>query len=89
VIDIDPSKLPTKQSARGWTGKQWADALRHVPNHPDFNASLRQLLHVSFKLAAKEGTRFTDLLKANRDIVAMNVSDNIYLRHMRPLFLPL
>jgi hypothetical protein len=47
------------------------------------------LLHVSFKLAAKEGTRFTDLLKANRDIVAMNVSDNIYLRHMRPLFLPL
>jgi hypothetical protein len=88
VIDIDPIKLPTKQSARGWTGKQWADALRHVPNHPDFNASLRQLLHVSFKLAAKEGTRFTDLLKANRDIVAKNVSDNIYLRHMRPLFLP-
>lgn len=88
VIDIDPKKLPTKQTSGGWTGKQWADALRHVPNHPGFNASLRQLLHVSFKLAAKEGNRFTDLLKSNREIVAKNVSDNIYLRHMRPLFLP-
>ncbi|MCE9551959.1 MAG: hypothetical protein K8T91_01090, partial [Planctomycetes bacterium] len=69
-----------------WTGEQFANALRHVPSHPDFNPDLRQLLHVSFKLAAKTGPRYTDLLKANADVVARNVTENIYLRHLQPLF---
>lgn len=87
VIDIRPDALPSPEQSRQWTGHEWASALRHEPSNPAFNASLRQLLHVSFKLAAKTGTRYTDLLRANREIVARNVSDNIYLRHMRPLFL--
>ena len=52
-----------------------------------FNAHLRQLLHVSFKLAAKAGARYTDLLKANEAIVAKNVTENLYDRHLKPLFI--
>lgn len=48
---------------------------------------MRQLLHVSFKIAAKAGRRYTDLLKANEEIVAKQVTENIYDRHMRPLFI--
>ena len=48
-------------------------ALRHDQSHPLFNPSFRQLLHVSFKLAAKQGQRYLDLLKANADIVGKNV----------------
>ena len=70
-----------------WTGAQLANAIRHIPGHPELNIHMRQLLHVSFKLAAKAGTRYTDLLKANEAIVAKNVTENIYERHMRPLFI--
>ena len=87
VIDIDRSKLPTTATVNGWTGPQLANALRHIQSHPEFNAHVRQLLHVSFKIAAKAGTRYTDLLKANEAIVAKQVTENIYERHMRPLFI--
>ena len=86
VIDIDRSKLPAAATVKGWTGPQFASALRHIPSHPEFNAHVRQLLHVSFKLAAKAGSRYLDLLKANEAIVARQVTENIYSRHLRPLF---
>jgi hypothetical protein len=70
----------------GWSGAQLANAVRHIPGHPEFNANIRQLLHVSFKLAAKAGARYTDLLKASEEIVARNVIANLYERHLRPLF---
>lgn len=87
VIDIDRAKLPSAATVNSWTGPQLANALRHIPSHPEFNAHVRQLLHVSFKIAAKAGTRYTDLLKANEEIVAKQVTENIYERHMRPLFI--
>jgi hypothetical protein len=49
---------------------------------------MRQLVHVSFKVAAKQGARYLDLLVANRDVVAKQVTENIYDRHLKPLFLP-
>ena len=87
VIDIDRSKLPAVSIVNGWTGPQLASALRHIPGHPEFNANVRQLLHVSFKIAAKAGKRYTDLLKSNEAIVAKQVTENIFDRHMKPLFL--
>jgi hypothetical protein len=86
VIDIDKARLPSAAAVKGWRGEQFANALRHVPGHPEFNASFRQLLHVSFKLAAKAGARYTGLLKANEPIVAKNVTENVFERHMLPLF---
>jgi len=87
VIDIDRRRLPDPGELRRWSGPELASAIRHVPGQPAFNASLRQLLHVAFKLAAKEGRRYTDLLAANREVVAKQVTENLFERHMRPLFL--
>jgi hypothetical protein len=86
VIDIDKTKLPSAAEVGGWTSEQFTGALRHDQKHPLFNASFRQLLHVSFKLAAKKGPRYLDLLKANEEVVGRNVTENIYTRHLRPLF---
>ena len=87
VIDIDRSRLPSAASVNSWSGPRLAAAIRHVPMNPEFNADIRQLLHVSFKVAAKQGSRYTDLLDANRDIVGRQVTENIFDRHLRPLFL--
>jgi tagaturonate epimerase len=86
VIDIDRAELPSQEAVRGWTGAQFANALRHIPAHPEFNPSFRQLLHVAFKLAAKKGDKYLNLLKENEAIVAKNVTQNLYERHLRPVF---
>lgn len=87
VIDIDPAKLPTPDAVRGWTSEQYTSALRHVQSNPAYNQSFRQLLHVGFKVAAKMGRRYLDLLEANEPVVAKNVTENLYERHIAPVFL--
>lgn len=86
VIDIDRARLPSADTVNGWSGPRLASALRHIPAHPEFNPHMRQLLHVAFKLAAKAGARYLDLLKVNEAIVAKQVTENLYDRHLRPLF---
>jgi len=86
VIDIDRAKLPPLANVKKWDGAAFANALRHVPSHHQFNSSFRQLLHVAFKLAAKAGPRYTDLLVAHEAIVARHVTENILNRHLVPLF---
>lgn len=87
VIDIDRSKLPSAATAASWSGPELASAIRHIPANPLFNANVRQLLHVSFKVAAKAGSRYTDLLKSNAGIVGEQVTQNLLKRHMEPLFI--
>ena len=87
VIDIDSVKLPTAEEVESWSGEDYANSLRHVQDHPQFNMHFRQLLHIAFKLAAKEGTRYTDLLEANADVVGKNVTENLYDRHFKRLFI--
>jgi tagaturonate epimerase len=87
VIDIDPEKLPSPTRVSGWTSDEFTSALRHDPNSAVYNRSLRQLLHVGFKIAAKMGGRYIDLLEANEAIIAKNVTQNLYSRHIAPVFL--
>ena len=87
VIDIDRAKLPSAREIAGWTSEQYTGALRHDQGHALFNPSFRQLLHVGFKLAAKKGRRYLDLLEANEEVVGKNVTENLYARHLRPLFI--
>lgn len=86
VIDIDRSVLPSIEEVSQWDGGKLAATLRHIPTDERFNASVRQLLHVSFKVAAKSGNRYLDLLKANEKIVSEQVKRNLLDRHMKPLF---
>ncbi|SEG65795.1 tagaturonate epimerase [Bryocella elongata] len=87
VIDIDYAKLPSVEEVNGWTSEQYTSALRHDQSNPAYNSSFRQLLHVGFKVAAKMGDKYLKALEANEDVVAKNVTTNIYDRHIVPVFL--
>jgi hypothetical protein len=45
------------------------------------------LLHVGFKVAAKMGPRYLNLLEANESVIAKNVTENLFNRHIAPVFL--
>ena len=87
VIDIDAEKLPSPAEVRAWSSGHYTAALRHAKGNPAYNSSLRQLLHVGFKVAAKMGPRYIDLLESNEKIIAKNVTENLYARHIAPVFL--
>jgi len=87
VIDIDDSKLPTADEVRGWSSQQYTSALRHDQKNSAYNPSFRQLLHVGFKIAAKMGPRYIQALEANEQVVAQNVTANLWERHIKPVFL--
>jgi hypothetical protein len=87
VIDIDPVRLPSPSGVQVWTSEQFTSALRHVPGAKAYNSSLRQLLHVGFKVAAKMGPRYLGLLESNEAVIARNVTENLYNRHIAPVFL--
>ncbi|RRA49429.1 tagaturonate epimerase family protein [Acidipila sp. EB88] len=87
VIDIDLAKLPQPAVVNEWTSEEFTGALRHVPGAAAYNSSVRQLLHVGFKVAAKMGLRYLELLEAHRQVIAKNVTENLYRRHIAPVFL--
>jgi tagaturonate epimerase len=86
VIDIDDNQLPTKEEVESWTGEKFANTLRHIPGHEDYNPNFRQLIHVGYKVAAELGETYTDLLKKNAEVVGGCVEENIYDRHLKRLF---
>ena len=87
VIDIDPVQLPLPETVRRWTSEQYTSALRHVPGSVAYNSSFRQLLHVGFKIAARMGSRYIQVLEQNETIIGKNVTENLYNRHIAPVFL--
>jgi len=87
VIDIDYAKLPSVAEVNAWTSEQYTGALRHDQSNPAYNPSFRQLLHVGFKVAAKMGDKYLKALEANEEIVAKNVTTNLFDRHIKPIFL--
>lgn len=87
VIDIDVHELPAPAEVWQWSSEEFTSALRHDPNADSYNRNLRQLLHVGFKIAARMGRRYLDLLEANEKVIAKNVTYNLYARHIRPVFL--
>jgi hypothetical protein len=87
VIDINRSALPSPDTVDGWDGESFVRALRHDPSCPEYHRDLRQLLHVAYKVAAEMGDRFTAALEKHAGVIAANVTENIDVRHVRPLFL--
>jgi hypothetical protein len=86
VIDIDPAKLPSLEQVAKWDGPAFASALRHDQSCERYNPDFRQLLHVAYKIAAEMGARFTGALNKHKDIIAQNVAENIFDRHVRRIF---
>lgn len=84
VLDIDKTKLPNVEDFS--SGNEFANALRHEPNSEKYNPHFRQLLHCSYKIAGEKGKVFSDLLDKHRSIIEKNVTENLYKRHLKPLF---
>ncbi|MBV9300805.1 MAG: hypothetical protein JOY62_10195 [Acidobacteriaceae bacterium] len=87
VIDIDAAQLPRPDLVDSWAADQFVSSLRHDPGSPVYNRSLRQLLHVAFKVAARMGTRYLDALSAAEDWIAKSVMKNLFERHIKPVFI--
>jgi len=87
VIDIDRAKLPPAAAVGGWSSAQMVAALRHDPKCKDFNPHVRQSLHVGYKVAAKMGPRYLNLLEKCESAVARNVTGNLFDRHIKAVFL--
>jgi hypothetical protein len=87
VIDIDFARLPSPAQVAAWSSADLTSALRHDPTCPGFDPNVRQLLHVGFKLAAKMGDRYLRMLEQCEKTVSRNVTENLFVRHLKPLFL--
>ncbi len=86
VVDIDPARLPSGSEVKGWDSARYCAALRHDLSAPEYNSHFRQLLHVSFKVAAEMGDRYIEALEKHEAIIARNVTANLFDRHILPLF---
>ncbi len=86
VIDIDRGSLPEPPEVDEWTSSRYVAALRHDLSNPLYDRNFRQLLHVAYKVAAEMGDEFTGLLESCRDVIAGNVEENLYERHITAVF---
>lgn len=87
VIAIDRDALPSAKRVSVWDSREFVEALEHEPSGERFDRNFRQLLHISFPVAAEMGDRFTDLLDSLRGEIETRVTDNLLRRHIGPLFL--
>lgn len=87
VINIDKSKLPDPNEVNNWSSEDLVNSLRHDLTCIKFNPNFRQLFHISYKIAAEMGDRFIKAIRTNKDIIAKNVTKNLFERHIKPIFL--
>ena len=87
VIAIDRQMLPTPDEVATWSSRRFVEALEHDPSCPRFDRDFRQLVHISFRIAAEKQEQYLSLLRVHRDVVAARVCRNLLRRHMEPLFL--
>lgn len=87
VIDIDKDSLPSPDQVDKWDGETYVKSLRHDPTCEQYNLNFRQLLHVAYKIAADMGMRYLTALEKYEEIIAKNVTENIYTRHLKPIFI--
>ena len=87
VIDIDKSKLPLPDEVTKWDSIKFANTLRHDQKCKDYNPNFRQLIHVGYKIAAKMGHCYIEALEKYEDTIAKTVTENIYDRHIKRIFI--
>jgi hypothetical protein len=86
VIDIHPDRLPRPDEVDRWDGRAFVSALEHNRKSPAFNPDLRQLVHVSFKVAAEMERTYLSALDSHAAITGERVRRNLFERHLMPLF---
>lgn len=87
VLNIDPDRLPVPGVVNAWESDEFVNSLRHIQSERLYNPDFRQLLHVGYKIAAEMGLDYQNALVLYEEYVAPNVTENIYSRHIVPLFI--
>jgi hypothetical protein len=86
VIDVDVDKLPTPEEVAKWDADTYARTMRHNQEDPLYNPSFRQLIHVSYKIAAELGDEFLPALEKHTDVIGEQITANLCERHIKRLF---
>ena len=86
VIDVDVAKLPTPEQVAGWDADTYARTMRHNQEDPLYNPSFRQLIHVSYKIAAELSDEFLPALEKYTGVIGEQITENICERHIKRLF---
>ena len=60
--------------------------MRHDESEPLYNPSFRQLIHVSFKVAAELKDEYIPALERSEAVIGREIEANIGERHVRRLF---
>jgi len=87
VIDIEQKKLPTPNEVNQWDSPTYVSALKHDLTNKRYNKQFRQMLHVAYKVAAEMGDEYIAALTKYEKIIGEHVTENIYERHLKPLFM--
>jgi hypothetical protein len=87
VVEVDDRKLPHPGLVARWSSKDFVSALKHDQKNPLYNSDFRQLVHIAFRIAAESGDEFRKSLIESREIIERHVEENLFDRHIRPLFL--
>ena len=86
VIDVDVTKLPTPEEVAKWDAQTYARTMRHNQEDPLYNPSFRQLIHVSYKIAAELADEFLPALEKHTDVIGEQITANLCDRHVARLF---
>lgn len=86
VIAVEEKKLPDPKLFDDWSAEKIVAKLEHTIENPDLDLQLRQFLHCSYKIAAEEKNNFIPLLKQHEDQIGSRVTQNLYSKHIIPLF---
>ena len=86
VIDVDVAKLPTPDEVAKWDADTYARTMRHNQEDPLYNPSFRQLIHVSYKIAAELADEFLPALEKHTDVIGEQITANLCDRHIARLF---
>jgi hypothetical protein len=86
VIDIRKDRLPSADEVKKWNSAKFAETLRHDQSCANYNPNFRQLIHVGYKVAVEMGDRYYKALEEYEEIIGDNVSENVFDRHLKPVF---
>jgi hypothetical protein len=86
-VEIDKSKLPQPIELMNWSGEKLVNCLQHEYKSKTLDVNLRQLLHISFRIAAEKGKIYYEAMEEASASISECVSNNLYERHIKNIFI--
>lgn len=85
-VEISKEKLPLPSEVMRWDQNKLVNSLKHESKSKLLDNNFRQLLHISFKIAAEKGNLYFEMLEKAKDIISNCVTENLFDRHIKNIF---